>query len=505
MISSPFVMVVFGATGDLMQRKLMPALYRLVRDRQIGSAIYLVGVGRREITPDQFREMMALAVQEVEGQNFDEGLWQKLARGMEYIQGYFDQNEPYQRLIATLSRFDSQIKACVPRYFYLATPPQHYETILTKLGVTKLSEGCGQGTNEFTRVFIEKPFGKDLTTAQALEKLLASIFVERQIYRIDHYLGKETVQNILALRFANGIFEPTWNHEFVDHVQIALAESEGIGNRGQFYDGVGALRDVVQNHMLQMLALVAMEEPVAFDASHIREKRLQAAQHIACIEPETVAKNVVRGQYRGYLKEKAVAATSGTETFVALKLFLDSPRWQGVPFYLRTGKKLGRKDTEISLHFKKPLCVGEARLPTPGSAAPGGQACLFPANQVLRNILVIQIQPKEGMTLRLMGKKPGLEMTLAPIQLEFNYAKTFAQATRTEPYEKLLLDAISGDQTLFAHSQEVEASWQVITKILAGWDKYQPPLFTYEAGSWGPKEAESLIERDQRHWFLDED
>lgn len=474
-----------------MHRKLMPALYRLVRDRQIGSVIYLVGVGRREITPDQFREMMALAVQEVEGQNFDAGLWQKLARGMDYIQGYFDQNEPYQKLIATLERFDSQIKACVPRYFYLATPPQHYATILRKLGETKLSAGCGQGTNEFTRVFIEKPFGKDLTTARALEKLLASIFIERQIYRIDHYLGKETVQNILALRFANGMFEPTWNHEFVDHVQIALAEESGIGNRGQFYDGVGALRDVVQNHMLQMLSLVAMEEPAAFDASHIREKRLQAAQNIACIEPAAVAKNVVRGQYRGYLKEKEVAATSGTETFVALKLFLDTGRWRGVPFYLRTGKKLERKDTEISLHFKKPPCVGTA--------------CLFPANQVLRNVLVIQIQPKEGMTLRLMGKKPGLEMTLSPIQLEFNYAKTFAHATQTEPYEKLLLDAISGDQTLFAHSQEVEASWQVITKILEGWDKYQPPLFTYAAGSWGPKEAESLIERDQRHWFLDED
>lgn len=487
---SPLVFVIFGATGDLMARKLMPAIYSLYKKKEISQNLFIIGVGRRELTQDQFRELMAENVRDHIKDKFDLDAWGTLVDGMYYQQGFFEDPLLYEHLVAMLARFDDAMKACVPRFFYLATPPEQYEAILTHLKTSTLSEGCGQGTTNFTRILIEKPFGRDLTTARNLDTLLASTFEEKQIYRIDHYLGKETVQNILAFRFANGIFEPTWNREFIDHIQITLAEKEGIGRRGAFYDGIGALRDVVQNHMLQMLALIAMEQPKAFDATSIRDMRSDAIKAIEPIEPKKVSECVVRGQYEGYVKERDVDPNSQTETFVALKLTLRGERWKGVPFYLRTGKKLTSKTTEISIHYKKPVVCTRP-------------ACLFNEPEVKRNILSIGIEPGEGITIRLMVKKPGYSgMSLAPVVMKFSYPKAFPDFVQPDPYEKLLLDATIGDQTLFARTDGIEASWTLVTKILDAWTGAPPQLFSYKSGSMGPKAADAFIEKDDRHWFL---
>jgi len=497
--TSPLVMVIFGATGDLMHRKLMPALYHLVKDEALSSDIYIVGVGRRAITTDQFRELMARSVQDTYPKEFHQGIWERLIRHMHYTQGKFEEKALYEKLVDLLDTFDKEFQACVPRFFYLATPPQHYETILQHLHTSKLSDGCGQGTTLYTKVLIEKPFGKDLATARKLDQLLGNVFEERQIYRIDHYLGKETVQNILSFRFANGIFEPTWNSKFIDHVQITLAEDVGVGSRGEFYDGVGALRDVVQNHMLEMLALVAMDQPKAFDAQSIRDERVKMIRAVECIEPKDVKNSVIRGQYDGYRKEKNVLSDSQTETFVALKLMIDTPRWRGVPFYLRAGKHLGRKVTEINIHYKKPaVCQMDPK-------DPAKMVCLFPEPEVRRNVLAIRVEPDEGIALRLMAKKPGFTMKLAPVEMEFTYRQAFAAAPAPTAYERLLLDAIRGDQTLFARTDGIDASWTFVTKILDGWKKMKDRLLPYTAGSWGPKSADTFIEKDGRHWFLDEE
>lgn len=503
-MESPLVFIIFGATGDLMARKLMPAMYLLCKKGEMSKHVFIIGVGRRKITDDQFRELMAIAVKDRAGDAFDLRLWNDLVDRIEYQQGYFEDAALYEKLVVRLKRFDQLTAACVPRFFYLATPPQHYETILTHLKTSTLSEGCGQGTTNFTRVLIEKPFGRDLSTARSLDKLLASIFEEKQIYRIDHYLGKETVQNILAFRFANGIFEPTWNGQFIDHIQMTLAEDVGVGSRGEFYDGVGALRDVVQNHMLQMLALIAMEQPHAFDPTSIRNQRVKVLQSIRPLSPKNVATCVVRGQYKGYHKERGVQPASRTETFVAMKVLLHLPRWKHVPFYLRTGKKLEKKVTEISIHYKKPaVCIGDA--------------CLFPEKDVLRNVLSIRIHPDDGVHLRLMVKKLGLGMKLTDTTMAFHYKQAFPDFSQPEAYEKLFLDTIRGDQTLFARTDGIEASWQLITNILEGWSRPKPrdqavvglqpttQLYTYAPGSMGPKEADALIEKDGRHWYLHKD
>jgi len=494
-MTSPLIMVIFGATGDLMHRKLMPAFYHLIKDGEVSQDLIIVGVGRREITTDQFREMMATAVQEVNPKEFKLELWEKIISHMEYQKGKFEDESLYSNLTTLLEKFDADFRACVPRFFYLATPPQHYETILTHLHNSKLSEGCGQGTSLYTRLLIEKPFGKDLETAQHLDQLLGKIFEERQIYRIDHYLGKETVQNILSFRFANGMFEPTWNNKFIDHVQITLAEETGVGNRGTFYDGVGALRDVVQNHMLEMLAVCAMEQPRAFDAASIRDERVKVMRAINCIAPATVATAVVRGQYEGYLKEKDISPVSETETFIALKLTIDTPRWRGVPFYIRTGRKLPKKVTEISIHFKKPIVCST------DTTKIEGQVCLFPEPKVLQNVLSIRIEPDEMITLRLMAKKPGFGTDLTPIKMTFDYKETF-QEDSPAAYERLLLDTIHGDATLFARTDGIAASWQFVTQILKGFSKIEPKLISYKPGTWGPVDADKLIEKDGRHWFL---
>jgi glucose-6-phosphate 1-dehydrogenase len=323
--------------------------------------------------------------------------------------------------------------------------------------------------------------------------MLGKTFEERQIYRIDHYLGKETVQNILSFRFANGIFEPTWNAEFIDHVQITLAEDGGVGTRGEFYDGVGALRDVVQNHMLEMLAVVAMDQPWAFDAESIRDERVRVVQSISRFDPTKVEESVVRGQYEGFTNEENISPESSTETYVAMKVMLKNKRWRGVPFYLRTGRQMGKKYTEISIHYKKPVvCTGDV--------------CLFPENDVNRNVLAIRIEPNEGIALRLMVKKPGFGMKLAPVVMNFDYKTAFHSHPQPQAYERLLLDCIRGDQTLFARTDGIDASWSFITPILDGW-KAQPQtcLCQYPVGSEGPIEANTLIEKDGRRWFLGEE
>lgn len=485
-------MVIFGATGDLMDRKLMPALYHLVGSGEVSKDIFIVGVGRRSITTEQFRDLMAASLKKGALGDIDTAQWEHICKHMHYVEGAFEDEKLYTKLTHLLEGFDTKIQACVPRFFYLATPPQHYETILIHLGNSKLAEGCGQGTSLYTRVLIEKPFGKDLDTAIKLDKLLEKTFEERQIYRIDHYLGKETIQNILSLRFANGIFEPTWNAEFIDHVQITLAETVGVGTRGEFYDGVGAIRDVVQNHMLEMLAIIAMDQPWAFDAQSIRDERVKVLQAIQSVSPEQLSGIVVRGQYEGYTDEANVDPTSSTESFVALKLMLKNKRWRGVPFYLRTGKHMPKKVTEISIHYKKPVvCTGDV--------------CLFPEAEVMRNVLAFRIEPDEGIALRLMAKKPGFGMKLAPVEMDFSYASAFHSDVQPAAYERLLLDCIRGDQTLFARTDAISASWAWVTSVLTGWKNSQSPVYTYPKGSWGPAQAVDLIEKDGRHWFLDED
>lgn len=494
MSGSPIILVIFGATGDLMQRKLILSLYRLLARADVGR-IHLLGVGRRPLTQNMFSEFLKEAVSRVE-RIIDPPVWKNLIQSTEYIEGTFEESKTYSHIKDVIATIDDVYHACVPRYFYLATPPVHYETILKNLGESGLSEGCvatevqkKQGEHigiNSTKVLIEKPFGNDLATARTLEKLLAEIFQEQQIYRIDHYLGKETVQNILALRFANGIFDPTWNSEFIDHVQITLAESDGVGDRGVFYDGVGALRDVVQNHMFEMLAVTAMEQPHAFTADSIRDARIEVLKHIEALR--NADDQTVRGQYDGYRREKHIAQDSKTETFFAGKFFVDTPRWNGVPFYLRSGKKLKTKVTEISLHYKKPICTGDV--------------CFFRPDDVMRNVLSLRIQPDEGMTLRLMVKEPGFGMRVTPTKMEFCYSDTFGHTLSPEPYERLLLDALRGDQTLFARTDGIDASWSLVTGILNTWEFSNQTLASYSVGSWGPDEAVKLIEKDGRQWFL---
>lgn len=481
------VFIVFGATGDLMHRKLFPSLYRLFKNKLLDQPLHIIGIGRRALDTSSFIDRMR---DSVAGPRFDKRSWEKLALNISYQRGFFEDISLYRRLKTELElrRTDSDL------FFYLATPPEHYETIINNLAKSKLVNG---------RILIEKPFGKDLQTARHLDMLLAKHFDEKQIYRIDHYLGKETVQNILAFRFANGIFEPTWNKDFIDHVQITISETDGVGSRGAFYEGVGALRDVVQNHMLQMVALTAMDQPRAFDAQSIRDERAKILKKIRPIDPTRVGAQTVRAQYQGYTQEPGVSAVSDTETFTAIKLELDSSRWRGVPFYLRTGKRCKSKVTEISLHYKKPIvCFGDARLPAPGSAATGGQVCLFNEADVLRNVLSIRIQPDDGIRLRLMIKKPGFGMKLTSTQMHFQYKEAFPDFSQPEAYEKLLLDAMSGDQILFARTDGIEASWNIITSILDGWKRKRVPIHLYKGGTMGPQASEDLLAADGRRWFL---
>lgn len=503
---SPSIMVIFGATGDLTHRKLMPSLYSLYTDGVINDDFSIVGFARRPYTPEKFRDELSTKVKR--SKKIDESSWEKFSHILSYQQGKFEDEHAYEALATILNDFDEKHKACTNKLFYLATPPQYYETILDNLKKSGLSIGCGtpsvqlsgtsegQGTLGWTKILIEKPFGKDLQSARALDTKLASLFDERQVYRIDHYLAKETIQNILAFRFGNGIFEPTWNKDYVDHVQITMAETLGVETRGKFYDGVGALQDVLQNHVLVMLALMAMEQPRSFGGHDIRDARAHILEKLQCMSAEEVATCVVRGQYEegsiegtsvlAYKKEKDIRPDSDTETFVALKAYIDSDRWRGVPWYLRTGKRLAKDVVEISLVFRQtcPILFKEVGCPETG------------------NVLTIRIAPNEGIGLRFIAKKPDSEFKLTTVDMDFDYDETFGAHAIGDPYEKLLEDALHGRRVLFNRSDELEASWEFISSIQQGWKAHQTQIHPYPAGSWGPKAAENLIKQDGREWVV---
>ncbi len=505
----PCTMVIYGATGDLTHRKLMPALYNLARERLLPSPFAVVAFARRDYTSESFRVEMRQAVDEFSRHKpIDDTIWDEFAKNLFYHRSEFTDPAGYQGLSDLLDRLDREVGTAGNRIFYLATPPSQYPEVIQCLGEAGLArEGDpvasnqhasadGAGRRGWSRIIIEKPFGHDLDTARALNREVHAAFKEEQVYRIDHYLGKETVQNILVLRFANGIFEPVWNRRYIDHVEITAAESVGVEGRGAYYEEAGALRDMVQSHLLQLLNLVAMEPPVAFDANAVRDEKVKVLRAIRPMQtPADVAANAVRGQYGegwvagkhldAYRAESRVAAQSTRETFVALRLFVDNWRWQGVPFYLRTGKALPKRVSEIAVQFR----------PAPHSLF-GDTA----GGHMEPNVLSIRIQPDEGIALTVSSKVPGAAMTIRPVKLDFLYGASFV-AEPPEAYERLLLDCMLGDSTLFTRSDEVEQSWALVTGILQGWAAQPPTDFpNYEAGTWGPQAANELLAQDGRSW-----
>jgi glucose-6-phosphate 1-dehydrogenase len=490
--------VIFGASGDLTQRKLIPALFNLVREGLLPADLRLVGYARRPKSDAQFRaEQHAGVAAHSRVQPLDEALWQRFAAGLHYHAGSFDDPDGYSGLRMRLEQLEAATDVAPGagnRLFYLATPPEAYPLIVSQLGAAGLSgkPAACPGERGWTRIVIEKPFGRDLASAEALNAHVLGVFDERQVYRIDHYLGKETVQNILAFRLGNSIFEPLWNRRYVEHVQITVAEQIGVEGRGGYYDTAGAIRDMVQNHMLQVLALTAMEPPAAFSAEAVRNEKVKALQAIRPLDPASIDTLTVRGQYAGYEAEPGVTAGSVTETYVALRLQIDNWRWAGVPFYLRTGKALPRRLTEVAIQFRQPPLALFGHADHEGHDGPDGE--------MEPNQLVLRIQPDEAITLQIGLKPPGAAMELRPVTLDFRYAAGFDRPT-PEAYERLLLDALLGDATLFIRRDEVEAAWSFITPILARWAEADaPPPAGYAPGSWGPAPGEMLLAREGRRW-----
>lgn len=472
------VFVIFGATGDLARKRIFPSLFALASSGLLPKNLKILACARTEHTDDSFR-------QEVEKmlhiQNNDK--WPNFARMITYVPLDVAEDKNLNILSQKIEEFEKECKKCPTRIFYMAISPQIFEKAVENLGKNNLHIGCTTHKNS-ARIIVEKPFGKDLKSAQNLNKILGSYFKSDQIYRIDHYLGKETVQNIFAFRFANEIFEPVWNNNYIDHVQITTAEHIGVEKRGEFYDQTGALRDIVQNHLLQLMTLITMEEPQSFDPKHITEKKLQIINSIKKLSVQQIENDTIRGQYEGYTKEEKINPDSQTETYALLKLQIDNPRWQNVPFYLRTGKKMPGKVTSIIIQFKEK----------------GHELFNNFWDKPMPNHITIQIQPNEGIGIRLSAKKPGLDAQLEPVDMEFCY-KTSFDTPQPEAYERLLLDVINGDQTLFMSQEVIEASWQIIDPIEEAWSKNQPKLVNYKPGSWGPKEADDLIEKDGRKWL----
>jgi len=489
----PCTIIIFGATGDLTRRKLMPALYSLALENRLPIEFSVVGFARREKTHEQFREEMRQAVDSFSrNRPVNEMLWQRFSEGIYYHRSEFDNLQGYQELDNFLNELDSSRKICCNRIYYLATPPQHFPVIIKRLGESSMAREKGSG---FSHIVIEKPFGRDLPSARELNIPVQKNFREDQIYRIDHYLGKETVQNIMVFRFANGIFEPIWNHRYIDHVQITVSEDIGVETRGAYYDKAGALRDMIQNHILQLLCLVAMEPPVTFAANAVRDEKVKVLKSIRPILAEDVGRFTIRGQYGpgwsgggevvGYCKEPGVAKGSSTETYAAIKVFLDNWRWAGVPFYLRTGKRLPKRVTEIAIQFKR---------------APHLLFSKTYEEQLAPNVLTMRIQPDEGISLKFGSKAPGEATNIRQVSMEFRYETSFG-AEPPEAYERLILDCILGDSTLFTRSDEVEAAWSLITPILQGWEAHpEIKTFPYESGTWGPSEADAFIQQDGRVW-----
>ncbi len=487
----PTVMVIFGSSGDLTRRKLLPALYRLSRGQRLPARFSIVGVARDDLGDEGLRTQFRASLREFAGVQEEDEVARSLAERMHYVAGDFRDSSIYSRLAAKLAEIDSAGGVL----FYLAIPPSGYVNVIEQLGAAQLTKAPpGPG---WRRIIVEKPFGTDLRSARELNAIVHRHFDEEQVFRIDHYLGKETVQNLMVFRFANGMFEPVWNRRYIDHVQITAAETVGIERRATYYEGAGALRDMMQNHLMQLLALVAMEPPIAFTAESVRDRKMDALLSVQPLLDENGPQGspVIRAQYGpgwvagapvpGYREEPGVQSTSTTETFVAMRMQLDSWRWAGVPFYLRTGKRLPKRTTEIAIQFRRPPLQIFKRV-SPTAVAP--------------NLLIVNVQPDEGISLRFEAKLPGSRMQLAPVMMNFRYATAFGGSV-PDAYETLLLDAMLGDATLFARHDFVESAWALITPVHEQWQLEAPvALPRYEAGEWGPAEANALMTRDGRRW-----
>jgi glucose-6-phosphate 1-dehydrogenase len=479
----PCILVIFGASGDLTKRKLFPALYSLAFRRLLPDNFAVVGVARSEETDEEFQERMKEAVQEFGRDEFREDAWELLAGGMRYVAMDFTDEEGEDRLAATLNELDEERATRGNRVYYLATPPGVFPTVVQEVGKRRKTPG-------WTRLIVEKPFGHDLESARELQSVITRYFDEAEVFRIDHYLGKETVQNMLVLRFANGIFEPIWNRQFVDHIQLTVAESIGIEGRAGYYEQAGAIRDIVQNHLLQLVAITAMEPPIDFTADAVRNEKVKVLRSIHTPGP----KSVVRGQHGrgfiegeevpGYREEPGVDPRSMTETYVAAKLYVDNWRWADTPWYVRTGKRLPRRETTIAIHFKK---------------APHPPFEELAAEGLRPNVLIIHVQPDEGISLAISVKVPGHGMTIRTVHMDFLYGGAFRTGL-PEAYERLILDAMLGDATLFTRIDEVEEQWSLVDAIVAAWMRDRPAFPNYAAGTWGPPSADELLARDGRAW-----
>lgn len=486
-VPEPAVLVIFGGTGDLTSRKLMPALYDLARQRLLPAAFAVVGTGRGDLSSGQYRAQMREAVaSHSRSRPLNEDVWESFAERIAYVPVGTDAG--YADLRQSLERYDEHLGTAGNRLFYLATPPSAYVPITQAIGRHGL-----RSTEGWHRIVVEKPFGRDLTSAVSLSQTLQEVFREDEIFRIDHYLGKETVQNILVMRFANSIFEPVWNRQYVDHVQITVAESLGVEDRAEYYDDAGAMRDVVQNHLIQLLALVAMEPPVAFDANAVRDEKVKVLRSVRPIRPVELADRAVRGQYSagyiegepvsGYREDRAVPSGSRTETFAALKMYVDNWRWEGTPFYLRTGKRMPKRATEIAVLFR---------------TAPHQLFSEEMREALDPNALVMRIQPEEGISLTFGAKVPVQGVRIRSVNMDFVYGASFL-VDAPDAYETLILDALRGDATLFTRRDEIDEQWRLVDPVIEAWRAGGAPA-DYAGGTWGPSEADLFIQRDGRRW-----
>ena len=490
-IAGPCSLVLFGVTGDLARKKLMPAVYDLANRGLLPPGFSLVGFARRDWADQDFGKVVYDAVREHARTPFREEVWRSLSEGFRFVPGTFDDDAAFDLLAQTVRELDEQRGTGGNHAFYLSIPPGFFSTVCQQLQRSGLATS---DDDSWRRVVIEKPFGHDLESAQELNAIVEEVFPPDAIFRIDHYLGKETVQNLLALRFANQMFEPVWNSHYVDHVQITMAEDIGIGGRAGYYDGIGAARDVIQNHLLQLLALTAMEEPTSFDATALRTEKEKVLESVRL--PADLGRSTVRGQYAagwqggdkviGYLDEDGVADGSTTETYAAMRLDIDTRRWAGVPFYLRTGKRLGRRVTEIAVVFKR---------------APHLPFTDTETEELGQNAVVIRVQPDEGVTMRFGAKVPGNQMEVRDVTMDFGYGRAFTESS-PEAYERLILDVLLGDPPLFPRHEEVELSWRILDPIERFWSKQKGAVEQYPAGTWGPAAADAMMQRDGRTWRM---